>query len=136
MKAYTAITPKTYTIEEIADLFENDDEFSFNRVDNIVIQFGTTFKHLGRICYKGFKVSSKNNLKLSVDLNSIDLVATRFASKLIPYLADLMLDGKRTRTLSDLTSYVISLFKYIRENELDLLCNKASIQNFVNHYTD
>lgn len=136
MKTYTAITPKIYTIEELMGLFENDDAFSLNRVDNIVIQFDTTFQHLGRICYKDFQVSSKNNLKLSVDLNSIELVATKFANKLVPYLADLMLDGKRTRTLSGLTSYVISLFKYIREKELDLLCNKASIQNFVNDYTD
>jgi hypothetical protein len=136
MQNYTAIIPEIYTIEELTTLFENDYPVSFNRVDNIVIQFGSNFQHLGRICYKNFQVSNKNNLKLSVDSNSIDLVAMKFANKLIPYLFDLILDGKRTRTLSGFTSYIIGLFKYIRDNKFNLLCNKTSFQNFVNNYTD
>lgn len=136
MLNYTIINPIIYTIEDITDLFEKDDTYSFNRVDNIVIQFGSNFHHLGRVCYKSIQVANKNNYKLSVDSNSIDLVAMQFAKKLIPYLADLMLDGKRVRTLSGFTSYIIQLFNYIRENNLNLHCNKTSIQRFVNDYTD
>ena len=136
MQNYTAIPPEIYTIEELARLFYNDDRFSFNRVDNIVIQFDSTFQHLGRICFNNFQVSNKNNRKLSADLLSIDMVGVRFANKLIPYLVDLMADGKRVRTLSGITSYIIHLFKYIREKNINLLCNKKSIQDFVSKYTD
>lgn len=136
MPTYTAITATVYTIEELTSLFENNDTFSFNRVDNIVIQFGTTFQHLGRICYKNIQITNKNNRKLRADLGYIDAVAIQFAKRLIPYLADLMLDGKRVRTLSGLTSFIIGLFKYIRENGVNLLCNKASIQDFIDCYTD
>jgi hypothetical protein len=136
MNRFTLITPKIYTIEELTDLFENDDAFSLNRVDNIVIQFGSTFQHLGRICYKNFQVTNKNNRKLNVDIDSIDVVAIQFAKKLIPYLADLKLDGIRVRTLSGLTSFIISLFKYIRKNGLNLLCNKTTIRNIIHSYTD
>jgi len=136
MNRFTLITPKIYTIEELTNLFENDDTFSFNRVDNIVIQFCSTFQHLGRICYKNVQVTNKNNRKLNVDLDSLDVVAIQFAKKLIPYLADLKLDGIRVRTLSGLTSFIISLFKYIRVDGFNLRCNKASIQGFITSYTD
>lgn len=136
MNRFTLITPKIYTIEELTNLFENDDTFSFNRVDNIVIQFGSTFQHLGRICYNNVQVTNKNNRKLNVDIDSIDVVAIQFAKKLIPYLADLKLDGIRVRTLNGLTSFIISLFKYIRVDGFNLRCNKASIQDFITSYTN
>lgn len=136
MSNYVAINPVIYTIEEISNLFEKDDTFSFSRIDNIVIQFGSTFQHLGRICYKNVQVTNKNNRKLNVDIDSIDEVAIQFAKKLIPYLADLKLDGRRVRTLSGFTSYIISLFKYIRVNGFILRFNKASFQDFIDNYTD
>ena len=83
MLNYTIINPIIYTIEDITDLFEQDDTYRVNRVDNIVIQFGSSFHHLGRICYKSIQVANKNNRKLSVDSNSIDLAAMQFAKKLI-----------------------------------------------------
>ena len=136
MPDYTAITPQIYTIEKLAELCEKDDTFSFERVDNIVIQFGTTFQHLGRICYKNTQVTNKDNRALKADLNSIDDSAVLFAARLISYVAHLMLDGKRLRTLSDFTGYIISLFKYIRTEGGILLKKKASIQNFIHSYTD
>jgi hypothetical protein len=136
MSNHVVITPQIYTIEEITNLFENDDTFSFNRVDNIVIKLGSNFHHLGRICYKNVQVTNKNNRELGVVLDSIDIVAIQFAKKLIPYLADLMLDGKRVRTLSDFTGYIISLFKYIRSERFNLHCDKASIQSLIHNYTD
>jgi len=136
MNRFTLITPKIYTIEELTDLFENDDAFSFNRVDNIVIQFGTNFHHLGRICYKNVRITNKNNRELSVNLDSIDIIAIQFVKRLIPYLADLKLDGKRVRTLNGFTSYIISLFKFIRTDGFNLRCDKASIQDFINSYTN
>jgi hypothetical protein len=136
MSNYTTINPIIYTIEEISKLFEKDDTYSFNRVDNIVIQFGSSFHHLGRIYYKNIKITKKNNRKLSVDLDSIDVAAIQFLKKLISYLSDSMLDGKRVRTLSSFTGYIISIFKYIRKNRISLLCNKESIQSFIDSYTD
>ncbi|WP_257171377.1 hypothetical protein [Colwellia sp. M166] len=136
MNRYTLITPKIYTIEELTDLFDNNDTFSFNRVDNIVIQFGTTFQHLGRICYTDFKTTNKDNRTLKVNLRSIDITSTSFATKLITYVADLLLDGKRPRTLSGFTSYMISLFKRIHTDGVKLQFNKFSIQSFIHHYTD
>ena len=43
MPNHAVITPQIYTIEKITNLFENDDTFSFDRVDNIVIKFGSNF---------------------------------------------------------------------------------------------
>jgi hypothetical protein len=136
MSNHTVINPIIYTIEEITNIYENDDTYTFNRVDNIVIQFGSNFHHLGRICYKNVSITNKNNRELSVNLDSIDIIAIQFVKRLIPYLADLMLDGKRLRTLNEFTSYIISLFKYIRVDGFNLRCNKVSIQDFITSYTD
>jgi len=136
MLNYILINPIVYTLEDITKLFDNDDTYQFSRVDNIVLEFDSHFHHLGRICYNNFQTKNKNNQELHVELGSINVDAIQFVKRLIPYLAELMSGGKRTRTLSELTGYIIGLFNYIRESELNLLCNKSSIQNFVNDYTD
>lgn len=133
MRNYIAISPKIYTVEKLAEMLERDNKLDFNRVDNIVLQIGTSFHHLGRICYKEFQV--KNNRGLRVCLNSIDTNAIEFASKLITYMASLLLSGKSASTLSGLTSYIIHIFKYIRSAGITLLCEKASIQSFIHSYT-
>jgi hypothetical protein len=133
---YILINSIVYTIEDITKLFDNDDTYQFSRVDNIVLEFDSHFHHLGRICYNNFQTTNKNNQELHVELDSINVDAILFVKRLMPYLAELMSGGKRTRTLSELTGYIVRLFKYIRDSELNLLCNKSSIQNFVNDYTD
>ena len=136
MPDYTTITPQIYTIESLAELFDNDEKITLNRVDNIVIQFGSNFHHLGRICYKNVQVTNKNNRDLKADLDSLDITLIPFAKKLVSYVADLMLDGKRVRTLSGFTGFIISLFKRTRSEGINLHCNKASIQSFIHSYTD
>lgn len=137
MSDYVAIDSKIYTMEYIAKIFDEEERSSsFDRVDNIVMQFGTHFHHLGRICYDDFKITNKNNCELRVNLASINLDGTQFVKRLLPYLSELLSDGKRVRTLYGNTGFIISLFNHIREIGWVLRCDKSSIRAFVNRYTD
>lgn len=136
MDHYTRITPVVYAIEKLAKLAEDNNIDRIKRVDNVVIQFGSRFLHLGKICYSDFKVQNRSNRNLLVNENTINLVHVEFAKKLLLFLAIQLLDGKRVVTLFNDGDYFVSLFNSNFTQSFNLNFTKANIVRFIRGYTD